>query len=163
MTRRNPAQRGVIAVAAAAGTLVALTAAVAPIGNEGPQVLPATHAGQVSAVGAACARWADEAAPRTGRPSWCDDMTRWMDERMVAGRSGSDFLMGSPHRMRESCRAWVGEDAPAGVSADDTEAWCQALVAWMEENLPRWSGRGSWDDWMMRGDVPVPNGAGGPS
>lgn len=150
--------RALWAVAAlVAVLLVALVAAVAYLaGRDSGRddgAVPARMEAQAAALQQGCRDWGGGPAPMRAQDAWCTDLTDWMLQAMRTDGTGPQMMWGDTDRLRSSCREWVTHLPADDPPLDDPGAWCDQMVAWMDEHMSTWSGRRDWDDWMMHGSM----------
>lgn len=137
------------------------------VGLSGSGTSPGTGVdrSELAAVRTACEQWLGDTPTEPGTARWCADMTQWMSTRLDHDGVGPPMMWGDPGSLARSCDRWLRTSPPPGAPADRA-SWCESMVSWMGANMERWSGQGSWGDWMrsgtMMGGFGSPSGYVGP-
>jgi len=127
----------VAVVAAAAGAGFALAS------RDDTPAPASAAAGQLVDISQACTTWMhNDARWASNAPTWCQDMTGWMNQQMANGSMMGSMMWGDPDQMLTTCRAWMNVQEVSQLPA----GWCDEMMRGMWPNMSGdWD---RWDDWM---------------
>jgi hypothetical protein len=97
---------------------------------------------QLADINQACTTWMrNDARWSTTTPTWCQDMTGWMNQ-MANGAMAGTMMWGAPNQMLTTCRAWMTSNPSNQLPTE----WCDDMMRGMWPHMNGdWH---NWDDWV---------------
>lgn len=131
---RRSRRRWLLPIAAGAMLAIGLAAGITIAANHDgkPNSNATATATQLADVTQACRSWMNASTPSGATPTWCDEMSRWMNQQTTgSSHTTGSAMWGDPDRMRATCRTWMA--STNGTATGTTPTACDDMVTWMQQ------------------------------